>query len=194
MEIAALAAVSASAAAAAAPAAAVTAAGGAAATAAAGAGLASSASILAGGLTIFSAGAALLGGLQMRQAANAEAKMQRFQAQSEIERGKEQAAEIRMRLARTLAEGVAAGGAAGLDLRGDSIATVQKFSTREAGGDIEAVKRNAGQRAIGLRMGAKQTRLKGRAALLQGATAASGSLFDFATSRRALGAPATAGG
>lgn len=119
------------------------------------------------------------------QAANVQSKSQAlqndFNARQEAIRGKEEAASIKLDVARALASANARGAASGIDISSGSPVTAQKEALRSANNALSTAGTNAKLREEAERQQANINRARGRNSVRAGYTQAASLLGDFAS-------------
>lgn len=150
-------------------------------------GAVTTAGLITGGLSLASAGLGFASALGQASALRSQAKMENFNAQQELIRGREAENETRRRLIASLAAGTAAAGAAGADLNSGSIQTAQMGAAADADRELRVNRDNTIIASGTRRMNARALRADATGAVIGGAGRIGGSLFDFVDRRLAIG-------
>lgn len=119
-------------------------------------------------LTGISAISSIAGGIKGNQQANMQAKQAELTAKQEELKGRDQAAQIRLRLNSALASQNAIFGARGINPASGTPQSLAAESSNEASRDISIAQFGAGQSAAALRSQAKQYKIQGASSLISG--------------------------
>lgn len=128
-------------------------------------------------LTGLSIASSISGGMQQNAIAKSQAEQYQLAARQETLKGREQADQIRRSLQATLASQNAAFSARGVALNSGTPFNIASQSMTQASRDIDVARFGAGQSAAALRAQGQQSKIEGRAAMMQGFGQAATSIY-----------------